>query len=85
MIGLVGDTPQQGHPLLPVLQLAEPDALAAAVASDVDLVLTGDLDRDEAALLRLLVTTAQGERTSVSSAGGFVDFQLTRGLLGVST
>ncbi len=85
LIGLVGDTPQQGHPLLPVLQLAEPDALAAAVASDVDLVLTGDLDRDEAALLRLLVTTAQGERTSVSSAGGFVDFQLTRGLLGVST
>ena len=84
-IGLVGDTPQQGHPLLPVLQLAEPVALAAAVASDVDLVLTGDLALDEAALLRLLVATAQGERTPASSAGGFVDFQLTRGLLGVST
>lgn len=84
-LGLVGATSQQGHPLLPVLQIAEPAVLAEGDGSDVDLVLSGDCAQDEDALLRLLLATAQGESVPVATAGGFVDFQLSRGLLGIST
>jgi hypothetical protein len=51
----------------------------------VDLVLTGDVGADEAALLGLLLAMAQNEFLPAANAGGFVDFQLSRGLLGVST
>jgi altronate dehydratase len=84
-LGLVGDSPQQGHPMLPVLQVAEPGVLPASSAADVDVALSGDTGADETELLRLLAATAQGDALPVASAGGFVDFQLSRGLLGVST
>ena len=84
-LGLVGDSPQQGHPMLPVLQVAERSVLRAAAAQDVDVILNGDLVVDEAVLRRVLADTVQGDYTPTASAGGFVDFQLSRGLLGVST
>lgn len=84
-LGLVEDSPQQGHPMLPVLQVAERSTLPAAAAGDVDVILKGDLVADEVELLRVLARTAEGRQTPVASAGGFVDFQLSRGLLGVST
>jgi altronate dehydratase len=83
--GLVGETSQQGHPMLPVLQIAEPGILPVEAAQDVDLILEGDPAKDEAALLQLLTDTLQGARMPVATAGGFTDFQLSRGLLGVST
>jgi altronate dehydratase len=85
LMGLVGDSPQQGHPLLPVVQVAAPGALATTALVDVDAVLTGDVAVDAATLHDLLVATVQRERQPVANAGGFVDFQLSRGLLGVST
>jgi altronate dehydratase len=85
VVGLVGDGPQQGHPLLPVLQLAEAGVLAAALVPEVDLILGGRAEEDETALLRLLVATARGDYTPAATARGLVDFQLSRGLLGVST
>ncbi len=84
-LGLVGDTPQQGHPMLSVLQIAESGVLSAAATPDVDAVLSGDPLADEATLLRLLGAVAQGELLPTANARGFVDFQLSRGLLGVST
>jgi altronate dehydratase len=84
-LGFVGDTPQQGHPMLPVLQIAEAATLPAAATADVDLVFTADGDANLARLHGLLTATARGAYTPVASAGGFVDFQLSRGLLGVST
>lgn len=84
-LGLVGDSSQQGHPMLPVLQVAERTILPAAAAQDVDVILNGDPAVDEAVLLRVLADTVQGDYTPVATAGGFVDFQLSRGLLGVST
>ena len=68
-----------------LVQVAAPGALAAAARADVDAVLTGEVAADEATLLRLVAATVQGERQPVANAGGFVDFQLSRGLLGVST
>jgi len=84
-LGLVGDSPQQGHPLLPVVQIAAPGALPPAALADVDAVLTGEIVADTATLHRLLAATARGEFLPAATAGGFVDFQLSRGLLGVST
>lgn len=84
-LGFVGDTPQQGHPMLPVLQIAEEATLPTAASADVDVVFTADGDANLALLHRLLTSTARGAYTPVASAGGFVDFQLSRGLLGVST
>ncbi len=81
-VGLVGDGAQQAHPLLPVLQVATP--AAEVPAGDVDACLTGDASSDAATLLRLVCRTAGREYVPVANAGGFVDFQLTRGLLGVS-
>ena len=83
-LGLVGDTPQQGHPLLPVWQIAGAGALLPGAAEDVDLILSG-AGPDARAILDLVVATANGTRQPKANAGGFVDFQLTRGLLGVST
>ncbi|HEY8995119.1 MAG TPA: UxaA family hydrolase [Lacunisphaera sp.] len=84
-LGLVGGTPQQGHPMLPVLQVAQKGILPDEMAQDVDVILQGDALTDETTLLRRLADTVQGRRTPAATAGGFTDFQLTRGLLGVST
>ena len=85
ILGLVGDTAQQGHPMIPVLQVASAGALSSAAAKDVDLVLSADAESDETALLDLLRSVTTGDLLTAASAGGFVDFQLSRGLLGVST
>jgi hypothetical protein len=82
-VGLVGSSSQQAHPMLPLIQLAE--AGFSGSVADVDLVLTGDASRDDRALVVLLHSALQGESAPVANAGGFVDFQLSRGLLGVST
>jgi altronate dehydratase len=76
---------RQGHPLLPVIQAAEPDQRGRLAADDIDLFLTGEADADEAALVQMLAAVAQHEHTPAATAQGFVDFQLTRGLLGVTT
>jgi len=84
-LGCVGDTPQQGHPLLPVIQIAGPAARGLLAADDVDLILTADSDENDQLLEALLLATARRTHTPAATAGGFVDFQLSRGLLGVST
>jgi hypothetical protein len=85
-VGFVGDSVQQGHPMLPVLQIAETGALPAAAVADVDAVFSvDDGAANLVALQRLVTATVERTYTPVASAGGFVDFQLSRGLLGVST
>ena len=84
-LGLVSDSPQQGHPMLPLLQVAAPRALMAGAVQDVDIELSDDVVADVATLLRRLCAIASGEFPTRASSGGFVDFQLSRGLLGVST
>ena len=54
-------------------------------ADDIDLFLRGDVAADEAILWRNIAAIVRGERLPVATARGFVDFQLTRGLLGVTT
>jgi len=85
VVGDVGDSPQQGHPLIPVLQIAAEASSAAMAAEDVDFILPADSGSEADELETLILATARGEHTPAASAGGFVDFQLSRGLLGVST
>ena len=85
VVGLVGDCSRQGHPLIPVLQVAEAGRLPSALGADVDLVLGEDHLDAETALRRLLIDTVEARHSPVATANGLVDFQITRGLLGVST
>jgi altronate dehydratase len=85
VVAVVGEHAQQGHPLLPVIQVAEPQRRGSLPNDDIDLFLSGDETADSAALMQWLVAVAQRERIPVANAQGFVDFQLTRGLLGLTT
>ena len=82
---VVSEHSRQGHPLIPVIQVAEPAARATFPAADIDLFLAGEAAADADALCREIVAVAQRERVPVANAAGLVDFQLTRGELGVST
>ena len=85
VLAVVGDHALQGHPMLPVLQVGEPHRRGVLPADDIDLFLSGDEAADLATLQQVLADVAQRTRVPVASAQGFVDFQLTRGLLGLTT
>ena len=85
MLTVVGGHARQGHPLLPVIQLAESSQGGEIVAEDIDLFLTGDANEDQSTLENILVAVAELHRIPVADAKGFVDFQFTRGLLGVTS
>jgi hypothetical protein len=53
----------------------------------VDIILRDepDIDTGVAMLIQQLCATVSAESIPTANAGGFVDFQLSRGLLGVST
>ena len=67
------------------IQGAEPTQRGIIPADDIDLFLSGNSVADVADLMRIIIATAQRDRLTASNAQGFVDFQLTRGLLGLTT
>jgi len=79
---VVRDHAQPTHPFLPVVQTAESGAIRAS--GDIDLGLSGDAVTDSRALLDLATAVLRRQRTPATSTHGLHDFQLTRGLLGVS-
>ena len=85
ILAVVSEHAQQGHPLVPVIQVAEPHQRGTLPGEDIDLFLVGETAADEAAMVRLLVAVTQQAHAPVAMAQGFVDFQLTRGLLGITT
>lgn len=84
-LGVVSAHARQGHPMLPLLQVAEPAQHGRLPADDIDLFLTGDSATDTATLVARLGAIAQRIQLPVATTSGFVDFQLTRGLLGLTT
>jgi hypothetical protein len=84
-LAVVSDHARQGHPLLPVIQIAEPSQRTHLAAEDIDLFLNDSPSADLAAISALLVAVAERTHTPAATASGHVDFQLTRGELGVST
>ena len=85
LLAHAGEHPQQGHPLIPMLQVTGVPAVAAAYADDLDALL---VDADDSAgsrqLLDLLVEAASRRLRPRLWTRGNTDFQITRGLLGVS-
>lgn len=79
MLGYVEAYPLAGHPLVPVLQVSD----SAAAAADLDAILTAS-DDVAGRLLQLLVATMAGEHQPRHQLTGNQDFQVTRGLLGIS-
>ena len=84
VVGAVGDGPQQGHPLIAVVQVAGGGTHGTLAEEDVDFVASG-AKSDHERLTELVLATARRDVVPAAQAGGFVEFQLTRGLLGVST
>ena len=79
MLGFVEAYPLAGHPLVPVLQVSD----SAAAAADLDAILAAG-DDVAGQLLQLLVATMAGEHQPRHQLTGNQDFQVTRGLLGIS-
>ncbi len=84
MLAQVADHPQQTHPMVPLLQVAENDGAGERFRLDLDLVLEGDSEHWMEELLRLILQVASGRYLPTLHAHGNTDFQVTRGLLGVS-
>ncbi|MBI2994497.1 MAG: UxaA family hydrolase [Gammaproteobacteria bacterium] len=79
--------PLQGHPMIPVLQAASDAETARRSAADLDCVIDPErqaADRIRADLLKLVCDTASHDYEPRLWKAGCTDFQLTRGLLGVS-
>jgi altronate dehydratase len=85
VLAIVAGHSRQGHPLVPVIQIAEASQRAILGLEDVDLFLTDDIADDFLALEQLLVAVAELRHRPVANASGLVDFQFTRGLLGVTS
>ena len=83
--GLVRDHARQGHPMIPVIQFAAADQCGTVVAEDIDAFLPGDPASAAAFLAEWIGAVAGGARQVAAQRNGAVDFQLTRGLLGLTT
>ena len=85
VLTVVSEHARQGHPLLPVIQVAESSQHGEIATEDIDLFLTGNATEDQSALENLLIAVAELKRIPVANAQGSVDFQFSRGLLGVTS
>jgi altronate dehydratase len=84
ILAYVGAHPIQGHPLTPVLQLAAAADCSPDVAADLDIVLAGDELTWPDEILERIAALAAHEYTPQGFRQGNIDFQITRGLLGIS-
>ncbi|TDF95441.1 UxaA family hydrolase [Paenibacillus piri] len=84
IIALVDRQPMQTHPFVPMLQVASEPAMQQAYANDLDLLLTGNPAAWTNQILESCKQIIEHSYTPRLFQQGNVDFQLTRGLLGVS-
>jgi len=79
-----GERPMQGHPLVPLLQVSAEPAVQQSFSEDLDLTLTASPAQWTPAILEKILAVASRQYTPKALLHGNNDFQLTRGLLGVS-
>ncbi|MFT5367691.1 MAG: altronate dehydratase [Candidatus Latescibacterota bacterium] len=84
IIACSGQHPMQGHPLVPMIQVAANETLGKVFKEDFDLTFADDADQNTKALIRTLIAVASRQVTPKAATVGNTDFQFTRGLLGVS-
>ena len=86
MLCHIGQTPLQGHPMLPLVQVTAEADVAAVYGSDLDRVLVPQrgVDAIVAELAALVADVASGRYRPTLWSRGVTEFQLTRGRLGLS-
>ena len=86
MLCHVGQTPLQGHPMLPLVQVTAEPEVAAHYVSDLDRVLVPEQGIEEtvAVLAALIADVASARYRPALWSRGVTEFQLTRGRLGLS-
>lgn len=80
----VQDRPMSGHPLIPVLQVSANPAINPAYQADLDKALGETTALWNTEMLDLVVDTLARRYRPQLSSNGNTQFQITRGLLGVS-
>lgn len=84
ILAYTGEHPVPSHPLVPVLQVTAAESVQQRYGQDLDLNLTGESDKWAEQILQLLVQVLSGQYNPKLHRQGHVDFQITRGLLGLS-
>ncbi|MDD9268367.1 UxaA family hydrolase [Paenibacillus sp. GCM10023248] len=84
LIALVGHRPMQTHPFVPMLQIASEPLMLHNYGHDLDLPLMGDPNAWTHQILERCKQIIEHTYTPRLYERGNVDFQLTRGYLGVS-
>ncbi len=84
VVAYTGAHPVQGHPLVPVLEIATAADCPPDVAGDLDLVLDGDSQQWPDQILARLGELAAHRYVPTRLRMGNIDFQITRGLMGIS-
>lgn len=84
IIACSGEHPMQGHPLVPMIQVAATDTLGKVFQDDFDLALGEDVNQNTESLFDLLMAVASRQTVPKTTTVGNTDFQFARGLLGVS-
>jgi altronate dehydratase len=80
----VAEQPMQGHPLVPLLQVCTEPSVQESYSDDLDLLLEGNPTQWTDTILRRVLELASRRYIPKVLLQGNSDFQLTRGLLGVS-
>ena len=83
MLAHIGEHPMPGHPMIPLIQWTSNERIADLYGADLDARAEGSGENWPAALLGLIESLSRGDFTPLSLRGN-ADFQITRGLLGVS-
>jgi hypothetical protein len=73
-----------GHPLVPVIQVTAAETVQQRYGQDLDLILAGEAAGWTDQILQLLARVISHQYTPRLQRQGNIDFQITRGLLGVS-
>jgi altronate dehydratase len=84
IIALVNHRPLQTHPLVPMLQVATDPTIQHNYVNDMDLLLTGDPNAWVGQILERCKQVIEHTYTPRLFEQGNVDFQITRGLLGLT-
>lgn len=82
VIAHVGEHPMQGHPMLPMLQVSAEERVIENFGPDIDVALDGE--RGYNAILERIAETVSNSYTPTVVEQGNIDFQVTRGMLGIS-
>jgi altronate dehydratase len=84
ILAYAGEHSMQTHPLVPVVQVTADATVQKRYGTDLDLVLTGDPGNWQNELFQLITRVLEHQYTPKLYQQGNIDFQLTRGLLGVT-